>query len=124
MPVEQLGLSLEDRRFCVDFAAAFVCQELSQLPQSLRPLVKLGITGFRAYTLGTHLRPFEALSLKDRTSVVNAWSYGPVSMTRRFFKPIRSVALLAFYECPQVLAAISAETPLSIPTNTSTLSHE
>ncbi|MBU6453349.1 MAG: flippase-like domain-containing protein [Cyanobacteria bacterium REEB67] len=117
-PVSSLGLEPQDLRYCVDFSAAFLCQELSHLPQSLRPLVKAGITAFRFYTLATTLRTFESLSGEQRTRVVNSWSYGPISLTRKFFKPIRSVALLAFYECPAVLAALERK---SSQTNTETV---
>jgi hypothetical protein len=109
VPLPDLHLAPEEAKRCIDFSADFVCQELSHLPQSLKPLVKLGITAFRIYAFVTNLMPFESLSLERRRLVVDSWSYSRVSLTRKFFKPIRSVALLAFYECPEVQNALDRQ---------------
>jgi uncharacterized protein (TIRG00374 family) len=106
VPESIAHLSAEDKNFCVDFATQFVCQEMSHLPQSLRPLLKLGIVGFRLWSIATNLRPFESLPMAQRRKLVDSWSYGRISLTRKFFKPIRSVILLAFYECTQVQHAL------------------
>jgi uncharacterized protein (TIRG00374 family) len=106
VPAGTLQLAREDRKRCVDFSTDFLCQELSHLPQNLRPLLKLGVTGFRIYAACTNLRLFESLPQERRRLVVDSWAYGRLSLTRKFFKPIRSVILLAFYECPEVQKAL------------------
>ncbi|MBS1992130.1 MAG: flippase-like domain-containing protein [Cyanobacteria bacterium SZAS LIN-3] len=108
LPLQSLDLTAESSARCVDFAADFTCDELSHLPQGLKPLVKIGISGFRVLTLLTSLSFFEALPVAKRRAIVNAWSYGRIPLTRKFFKPIRSVTLLAFYECPEVQAALNS----------------
>jgi hypothetical protein len=56
--------------------------------------------------MATSLAPFESLTLSRRKHLVDSWSYGRVSLTRKFFKPIRSVTILAFYECTPVQEAL------------------
>ena len=109
LPAASLPLSAEESARCLHFAADFICDELSHLPQNLKPLVKIGIMGFRTVTMFTAFAPFEKLPLSKRRRIVDAWSYGRIPVTRKFFKPIRSVALLAFYECPEVQAALDRQ---------------
>ncbi|MBP6747026.1 hypothetical protein KA344_17475, partial [bacterium] len=67
---------------------------------------KLGILGFRSITIITNLCPFENLSSERQAKIINTWSYGPIGLTRKLFKPLRSLALLAFFEHPAVVIAI------------------
>ncbi|MBP9093316.1 flippase-like domain-containing protein [bacterium] len=106
LPTGTLVLSSEERGQAVNYATEFVCSELSALPSSLRVLFKLGILGFRSITIITNLCPFENLSSERQAKIINTWSYGPIGLTRKLFKPLRSLALLAFFEHPAVVIAI------------------
>lgn len=106
LPTGTLVLSTEERGQAVNYATEFVCSELSALPSSLRVLFKLGILGFRSITIITNLCPFENLSSERQAKIINTWSYGPIGLTRKLFKPLRSLALLAFFEHPAVVIAI------------------
>jgi uncharacterized protein (TIRG00374 family) len=106
VPTGNLVLSAEERAEAVKYATEFVCSELSALPPFLRAPFKLGILSFRTITIVTNLCPFENLSNERQANVTNAWSYGPIPLTRKLFKPLRSLALLAFFEHQAILTAI------------------
>jgi hypothetical protein len=108
VPTGSLVLSAKERSEAVTYATQFVCSELSALPSSLRILFKIGILGFRSITIASNLCPFENLSSERQAKIINAWSYGPIGLTtRKLFKPLRSLALLAFFEHPAILAALN-----------------
>jgi len=107
VPTGSLVLSAKERSEAVTYATQFVCSELSALPSSLRILFKIGILGFRSITIASNLCPFENLSSERQAKIINAWSYGPIGTTRKLFKPLRSLALLAFFEHPAILAALN-----------------
>ncbi len=107
VPTGSLVLSAEERSEAITYATEFVCSELSALPSFLRILFKTGILGFRTITIASNLCPFENLSSERQAKIINAWSYGPISTTRKLFKPLRSLALLAFFEHPAILAALN-----------------
>lgn len=107
VPTGSLVLTAEERGAAVTYATQFVCSELSALPSSLRLLFKIGILGFRSITIASNLCPFENLSRERQAKIINAWSYGPIGTTRKLFKPLRSLALLAFFEHPSILAALN-----------------
>jgi len=106
VPTGSLVLSSEERAAAINYSTQFVCSELSVLPSFLRFLLKIGILAFRSITIATNLCPFENLSSARQAKVINAWSYGPIGLSRKLFKPLRSLALLAFFEHPVVVAAL------------------
>ncbi len=106
VPTGSLPLTVEERAEAILYATQFVCTELGALPFTLRILFKIGILTFRSITIVTNFCPFESISKARQAKVINAWSYGPIGLTRKLFKPLRSLALLAFFEHPAVLAAL------------------
>jgi hypothetical protein len=109
VPAPAPPLTSEAHKRCIEFSTDFVCHEMSSLPQSLRPLLKLGVIGFRTWAACTNLGRFESLPAERRRQIVDSWCYSRISLPRKFFKPIRSVALLAYYECPEVQQALDRE---------------
>ncbi|MBK9201381.1 MAG: hypothetical protein IPL73_02835 [Candidatus Obscuribacter sp.] len=89
--------STQQKQACT-MAAQFLCEELSALPLKLRTLIKIGMFGFRFIAIAFGLNLFENLSLDKRVTLVNAWSFGKIELTRKMFKPLRSIALLAYFE--------------------------
>jgi hypothetical protein len=106
-PQANLVLSAEERAEAVKYATEFVCSELSALPPFLRALFKLGILGFRSITIVTNLCPFENLSSERQAKIIKRLVVRTNRIdTRKLFKPLRSLALLAFFEHPAILTAI------------------
>jgi hypothetical protein len=79
-------------------AAAFAQEQVGRLPWRLLLLMRVGLTVFRAAVRLRYFRGYCELPLAERRRVVSWWAYGPFSLTRQLFRPIRSTALLAYYE--------------------------
>ncbi len=86
----------------------FVFDQLNCLPNRVFVLYTIGIAGFRAVTWLRYLRPFQSLPLETRRRWVSTWADGPIALTRKLFRPVRSFVLLSFYEYPPVRAAIAS----------------
>ncbi len=84
----------------------FAVEQLGSLPPVLRVLLRIGLWGFRGYAFARTLRPFTVLGRDRQRALVESWAYGPVTLLRQLFRPIRSVVLLAFYEHPDVRAQL------------------
>jgi uncharacterized protein (TIRG00374 family) len=88
--------------------ATFMSQEVQSLPARLNLMFEVGMAGFRFYVRVRHLRSFCALDLERRRAAVNAWAFGRLGLLRQLFRPVRSIALLAYYEREAVARAFSA----------------
>lgn len=95
-----------DRQALVE-VATFVSEEMQALPARLNVMFHLGMAVFRFYVRVRTLRSFCALGLERRRSVVCSWAFGPIGLLRQLFRPVRSVALLAYYEQAAVARALS-----------------
>lgn len=82
----------------VKVAADFLEAQLKALPTLLGVAVAVGLTAFRALVFLRHLRPFCSLPLHTRQSIIDAWAFGAVGVTRQLFRPLRSIACMAYYE--------------------------
>jgi hypothetical protein len=87
--------------------ATFVAQELATLPSRLNFMYEAGISTFRFYVRIRYFRSFCGLDLDRRRAAVNSWAFGGVHLLRQLFRPVRSLALLAYYELPAVAHALS-----------------
>jgi uncharacterized protein (TIRG00374 family) len=81
-------------------SANFVHRQLQCLQPTLRTLFEVGMTVFRALTRMRYLRGYCELSLEDRQAWTAAWSNSGVAVFRRLLKPVRALALLAYYDHP------------------------
>lgn len=106
LPERAKGLSAEEHQTALANAAEFLCQELTCLPSQLKVLLKIGLFGFRSLCILSGFTLFEQQSLEHRRQVVDQWSYGPVAITRKLFKPLRAIALLSYFESAAVQAAL------------------
>jgi hypothetical protein len=109
-----------ERERLVDRATSFADGQLGALPLRLRLLFALGVRFFQIVTLLAHLRPFTKLVAARRRAWVERWAYGSWSLGRQLFRPIRSVAIVAFYADATVarslqLANASAPPPEASP---------
>jgi hypothetical protein len=53
---------------------------------------------FRFYVRLRTLRSFCGLDVDRRRALVNAWAFGRIPVLRQLFRPVRSLALLAYYD--------------------------
>jgi hypothetical protein len=79
-------------------SAQFARDQVNTLTAELRWPLKIGLAGFRCLIWLSHFRGFSRLPLTDRRRIIDAWAFGPVGLTRQLFRPIRTTALVAYYE--------------------------
>jgi hypothetical protein len=103
-----------DRASVVE-VATFVAQELDALPAQLRLMVLAGMATFRFYVRLRYLRSFCALDVDRRSDAVRSWSFGRIGLLRKLFRPVRSIALLAYYERGAVLRALAPAAVVARP---------
>jgi len=102
-----------DRRTLVD-VATFLSEQMQALPPRLGLMFEVGMATFRFYVRARYLRSFCALDLERRRAAVRSWAFGPVGLFRQLFRPVRSIALLAYYENEEVAHAVCPG-PRSLP---------
>lgn len=82
----------------VQAAAQFTSEQIDALGRRLRVAFMLGMLTFRGFVILRYFGSFESLDLARRQASVNSWAYGGVQLFRQLFRPVRSLALLAFHE--------------------------
>jgi hypothetical protein len=106
-PVELASLEQGKRNHVIIQVTEFVEGQVSSLPLLLRLCFDLGVTCFQIFVLVTTLRPFEHHDLDSRRRICKSWAYGRFGIARKLFRPIRSLAIFAYYENPAVLGDTS-----------------
>jgi len=86
----------------VAYAAQFVDGQLAALTPKLRVMFDLGMTFFRFVTRLRFLRGYCDVPLPARRAWTKKWAEGRVALVRQLFKPVRAIALLAYYDHPAV----------------------
>lgn len=104
LPLNQY--QVKDQQSIVTYCADFVHGEVRSLPQKIQLLFFIGMSGFNILVWLRFLRPFATLPLETRGRIINFWAYGKITLTRQLFKLIRSTALLAFFEHPDIVACL------------------
>lgn len=99
---------VDQRRITTD-VARFVETELADLPGRLSTLFACGMLGFRALTLVACFGRLETLDSEVRRRWVERWAYGSFALGRQLFRGVRSTALLAYYEHPEIRARMLPE---------------
>jgi hypothetical protein len=93
--------SASARAQALDYAAGFVQDQLRALPLVLIGLLFVGLSVFRLVTWLRWFRGLQGLDLSRRHAWLNAWAYGRVGVARKLFRPLRSLAVLAYFEAVQ-----------------------
>lgn len=88
------------RARALDSSAAFVHEQLRAMPLVLQALLVCGLFVFRVLTWARWLQGIKSLSADRRRRWMHAWAYGRVTLARRLFRPVRSLAALAYFESP------------------------
>jgi hypothetical protein len=96
---EHASESPGQRARALDYSAAFVRGQLEAMPLVLQLLLAGGVMVFTAITWARWLRGLTGLSAAQRHAWMHTWAYGPVPLARQLFRPVRSLAALAYFEC-------------------------
>jgi hypothetical protein len=88
----------EQRARALDHSAAFVQGQVRAMPLVLQVLLACGLAAFSTLTWLRWLRGIAALGAPSRQAWLHAWAYGRVSLGRQLFRPLRSLAALAYFE--------------------------
>ena len=88
----------EVRARALDDSATFVQEQLQAMPLVLRVLLACGLTAFSLLTWLRWMRRLAALDPAARHAWMHAWAYGRVPLARQLFRPVRSLAALAYFE--------------------------
>ena len=92
------GTTPEVHRQAISASAIFAAEQIASLTPELRWPLLVGLFGFRTVVRLQHLRSFTRLPLDARRRILDAWAFGPIPLTRQLFRPIRTTALIAYYE--------------------------
>jgi len=109
VPLDRDGIPEAATAPLVREVAGFVGGQLHELPVRLRAMFYTGLAGFRMVTRLRYARGFCELPAATRREWFERWAYGPVPLARQLFRPVRATALLAYYEHPDVRAALRAQ---------------
>ena len=87
--------------------AAFMQAQIAALSPGLRTMFHLGMTFFRFTVRLRHVTSFCGLPVDRRRAIVDAWAFGRIGLLRQLFRPVRSLAVLAYYERPEVVRGLA-----------------
>ena len=88
--------------------SVFTVTELERLPFRLRVIFDTGIVVFKALVIVCNGKFLCDLPLARRRALIESWAFGRISLTRKFMKPIRSLALCYYYDHPEVQALLNS----------------
>jgi hypothetical protein len=94
-----------------DDVTAFVAGQIRSMPSFLRIPYRLAVVAFDWLAVLRHGRPFVALHSEPATAYLSLWSSSRLGPTRDFVKLIRSCALFAYFDHPQVRGALDMAPP-------------
>lgn len=94
------------RRRVVEASTRFVVVEIESIPRFLRVPYLLAVVGFEWLALLRYGRPFSRLAAERQRLYLSLWSDFPIGPPRDFVKLIRGCSLLAYFDHPEVRAAL------------------
>lgn len=84
----------------------FTCEQIDCIPFRYRLLFKVGLVGFKLYIFACTGKFLCSVPLARRRKLIEFWAFGPIGLTRKFMKLIRSLAILAYYDHEAVQAVL------------------
>lgn len=108
VPPDLPDLSAAERERVVSDTSEFLAGQIAALPFRLLVLFRIGMIGFRVANRLRFLRSYCALPLATRAAVARTCAWGRVAPARHFFRAVRSIALLAYFEHPLVSQKMTA----------------
>lgn len=91
--------------------AAYVATQIAAAPSFLRLPMRLALHAFALLPLLRDGRTFAALRPARQAAYLALWSDAPVLAMRDLVKLVRSTALLAYFDHPEVRRALLREAP-------------
>jgi len=116
MPMEDVSLDAATKIAVRAKVVEFLKGELDCLSHRLFVMFTVGMLVFRFVTRLRYFQGFCDLSQDRKIDWVALWSDGPIPLTRKLFRPVRSLIFLCYFECPEVQAAMAGESadPLAL----------
>src|SRR5262245_43507470 len=96
-----------------DDVCRYVLEQIGSMAAFLAGPYRMAILGFEALPVFRYGRTFHALSRPRQHTYLSLWSAAPLGAMRDFVKLIRSCALLAYFDHPDVRRALEVETAVS-----------
>lgn len=90
------------------YVTRFVALQVENIPTYLRVPYLVAITGFQWLPVLRYGRRFLDLPVEAQRNYLALWSDGPLGPMRDFVRLVRGCALLAYYDHPDVRAALEA----------------
>jgi hypothetical protein len=103
------------RTFVERDVTAFVRGQIRSMPSFLRLPYRIALFGFNWLPVFRYRRPFRTLGDESARRYLSLWSERGLRPTRDFVKLIRSCALLAYFDHPQVRRHLEAVQPPQTP---------
>jgi hypothetical protein len=94
---------LNDKDGVIERVANFVIDQLNSLPQQLKVALWVGLSAFKFYVFLITLKSLEELPTLKRKEIIESWAGGKAALTRKLFRPLRSLTVLAFFEQPEAV---------------------
>ena len=89
----------------------FVVAQLSGMPTHVRIPYSAVVVVFDLLAIFRYGRRFAALSQERRRQYVESWAASSIPLVRDIVKPVRSCALLQYFDHPHVLEQLEAASP-------------
>ena len=89
--------------------ASFVSSQVRTLPDFLRYPYRLALLAFEWLPILCFGRPFVGLDPVRRRAYLDLWTDAPLKLMRNFVKLLRSCTLLAYYDHPELQAALRSQ---------------
>lgn len=86
---------------------AFVCSQIGSMPSFLRLPYRIVLAAFNWLPALRYGRPFVSLPDDVASAYLSLWSTRSLGPSRSFVKLIRTCSLLAYYDHPQIRAALA-----------------
>ena len=99
---KEMGFNEEECREIHGEVGRFAFTQINCIPFRYKVLFDVGLFGFKSYIFACTGRFICDVPLAKRRKLVEFWAFGPIAVTRKFMKLIRSLAILAYYDHPLV----------------------
>ena len=99
---EQPCLSAPERTQVHSAVTGFVVSQIEALPTFLALPYRVALLAFQLLPILRYGRRFDSLDQASQAAYLALWSEGPLAQARDFTKLIRSCALLAYFDHPDV----------------------
>lgn len=106
------AMAADTRAIVEEDVVDFVAAQLGGMPGHVRIPYLAVLVGFELLAIPRFGRPFSALTVGRRQRYLNLWTGSQISLVRDIVKPVRSCALLQYFDHPYVLAELEAESPV------------